>query len=155
MLPLAGQLLLVELAPVPWPVFSKGWVVPAVIGNIGFVILCFLKSSSHLFPSALCADTGLPFCKTYHSVQVLFLCPANGVDLFKNQSLSLTVAWHFSFSLQGHWCYCVTASPRMDGNRECLTPQISTSLPKLIGSGQEEKPSPLFLGGTQLLCMTG
>lgn len=26
-LPLAGQLLFVELAPVPWPIFSKGWVV--------------------------------------------------------------------------------------------------------------------------------
>lgn len=123
-------------APSCWPAFAcevgpsslacllQGLGVPAVIGNIGFVILCFLKSSSHLFPSALCADTGLPFYKTYHSVQVLFLCPANGVDLFKNQSLSLTVAWHFSFSLQGHWCYCVTASPRMDGSRECLTPQM-------------------------------
>lgn len=107
MLPLAGQLLFVELAPVLWPVFSKGWVVPAVIWNIGFVILCFLKSSSHLFPSALRADTGLPFYKMYHSVQLPFPCPASGVDLFENQSLSLTVAWHFPF--QGHWCYSVTA----------------------------------------------
>lgn len=85
-------------APSCWPAFAcgvgpsslacllQGLGVPAVIGNIGFVILCFLKSSSHLFPSALCADTGLPFYKTYHSVQVLFLCPANGVDLFKTRA---------------------------------------------------------------------
>lgn len=110
-LPLAGQLLFVELAPVPWPVFSKGWVVPAVIWNIRFVILCFLKSSSPLFPSALCADTGLPFCKTYHPVQSPFPCPATGFDLFKNQRLSLTGAWPFPFSLQGHWGYCGTAQP--------------------------------------------